>query len=176
MKVRSGRGFTLLEVLVSTTILMFVALVAVQMLAEAGRLFGSAQIELTSPSADLTTRWLRRDVQGASELGSLSFQLTSGPLELRGHREGVIRYERVGDELERVLVAPNGEEMGRRTTLRGVSGWQWRALSSGVVEVQIVWQRRSFDRSTRRDGSPVDLKVLTEQRWFALRGRPRRSW
>ena len=176
MRRRRQSGFTLIELLVSTTILMLVMLIAIQMLAEAGRLFSSAQVELADPSVTLATQWLRRDVQGASELGQLAFLTTPGPLELRGHQEGILRYERVGANLDRVIVATGGEEIGRRTVLRGVSGWQWRSLNSGLVEVEIVYQRRVRSSSTRRGGSPVYLKVMSEQHWFALRGRQRRSW
>jgi prepilin-type N-terminal cleavage/methylation domain-containing protein len=173
---RRQRGFTLIELVVSTAILMLVMLIALQMLAEAGRLFSSAQVELTEPSVRLATQWLRRDIQGASALGRLAFLATSGPLELRGHQEGTIRYERVGANLDRVTVAVDGREIGRRTVLRGVSGWQWRALNSGLVEVEIVYQRRAHTQSRRPGGSPSSFEVLSERRWFALRGRQRRSW
>ena len=176
MRLRRQGGFSLIELLLSTTILMLVLLIALQMLAEAGRLLSSAQVELAGSPVKLVTQWLRRDVQGASELGRLVLLTTTGPLELRGHQEGTLRYERVGADLDRVIVATGGKEIGRRTVLRGVSGWQWRALSPGLVEVEIVYQRRVRSVSTRRGGSPVELKVMSERRWFALRGRHRRSW
>ncbi len=176
MRTRRQVGFTVIELLISTAILMLVMLIAFQMLAEAGRLLSSAQVEFAGSSMQLTTQWLRRDVQGASELGSLADLPTPGPLELRGHREGTLRYERVGTNLDRVIVGPDGEEIGRRTVLRGVSGWQWRSLSPGLVEVQIEYRRRVRSRSTRRGGSPVEVKIISEQRWFALRGRQRRFW
>ncbi len=177
MRTRRQVGFTVIELLISTAILMLVMLIAFQMLAEAGRLLSSAQVEFAGSSMQLTTQWLRRDVQGASELGSLALLPTPGPLELRGHREGTLRYERVGTNLDRVIVGPDGEEIGRRTVLRGVSGWQWRSLNSGgLVEVQIEYRRRVRSRSTRRGGSPVESKEMSELRWFALRGGQRRSW
>jgi len=170
------RGFTLVELLVSTTILLLVMLIAIQALGEAGRLFSRAQTELADPSINLATQWLRRDVQGASGLGRLVLLATSGPLDLRGHQEGILRYETVGTDLDRVIVTTDGKEIGRRTVLRGVTGWKWRALNSGLVEVEIIYQRRVRTNSTRRGGSPVEVRVVSEQRWFALRGRQRRSW
>lgn len=169
-------GFTVIELLVSTVVLMLVMLIAVQMLAEAGRLLASAQVELAEPSVNLTTRWLRRDVQGASTLGQTAFLATHDPLELRGHREGILRYERVGSDLDRVIVAADGTEIGRRTLLRGVSDWRWRTLNAGLVEVEIVYERRVPANSTRRGGSPIETRTRVEQRWFALRGHSRRSW
>lgn len=176
MRARHQGGFALIEMLVATIILMLVMLIAIQMLAQAGRLLASTQVELAEPSVDLATQWLRRDVQGASELGHVTFLATPGPLELWGHQEGILRYEKVGGNLDRVLVATDGEEIGRRTVLRRVSGWRWRALNSGLVEVEVVYQRRVRSHSTRRGGSPVEWKAMTEQRWFALRGRQRRFW
>ena len=71
MRARRQAGFTALELLASTLILMLVMLIAIQMLGEAGRLLSSAQVELGEPSMELTRQWLRRDVQGASALGGL---------------------------------------------------------------------------------------------------------
>lgn len=176
MRTSRQGGFTVIELLVSTTLLMLVMLIALQMLAEAGRLLSSAQVELAEPSERITTQWLRRDVQGASGLGRVVFLPTPDPLELRGHQEGIVRYEKVGSDLDRVIVAPDGEEIGRRTVLRRVAVWRWRALNSGLVEVEIVYQRRVLSRSTRRGGSASDLNAMSERRWFALRGQQRRFW
>ena len=74
------RGFSVVELLVSTVVLMLVVLIAVQMLSEAGRLLGRSQVELAEPSVKLATQWLRRDIQGASALGRLSFAPTAKPL------------------------------------------------------------------------------------------------
>lgn len=166
----------MVEVLVSTTILMLVVLFAAQLLAEAGRMLSNAQVEMAEPSTRLTTQWLRRDIQGASDLGRLSFAKTSRPLELEGHAEGRLRYERSGNELHRVILAPGGEEIGRRTMLRGVSDWRWRSVNPGLVELEIACLRRRPRFSVRRGGPPAEPVVLLEARRFALRGHQRRSW
>ena len=166
----------MLELVVSAGIMAVVLLIAIQLLAEAGRLLGSSQVEFAQPSIDLATRWLRRDVQGASEVANSTFPATSDPLELRGHTEGTLRYERVGGRLDRVIVATSGVEIGRRTVLRRVSEWEWRMLNAGLVEVRVVYQRRVYSRFAHSGGPPVELQPTTLRRSFALRARPRGYW
>jgi hypothetical protein len=176
VRARRQAGFTALELLASTLILMLVMLIAIQMLGEAGRLLSSAQVELGEPSMELTRQWLRRDVQGASALGGLAFQASSGALELRGHPDGTLVYEKVGRDLERVVLGPSGEQLGRRIVLRRVSLWRWRTLSAGLVEVQIVDARRERPARMSAGGRGVKEELMTERRSFALRGHPRRFW
>lgn len=176
MRAHRQSGFTALEILISTLVLMLVMLIAIQMLGESGRLLSSAQVELGEPSMELTRQWLRRDVQGASALGSVAFQMSSGPLELRGHPDGILRYERSGADLVRVILDADGEESGRRTMLRNVSNWSWRTLNASLVEVQIVYVRRERTVLIKAGGSPVVREAMTERRSFALRGHPRRFW
>jgi hypothetical protein len=176
MRARPQAGFTLLELVISTTVLMVVMLFALQMLGEAGKLYSNAQVEFAEPSLDLTTRWLRRDSQGASELALVPHEATPDPLELWGNVEGLIRYEKVGDSLERVILGMEGEEIGRRTMLRGVVRWQWRAVAAGLVEIELIYQHRVAPPTTRHGGPPVELALVSEKRRFALRGLPRSSW
>jgi hypothetical protein len=176
LRVLRQAGFTVLELLESTLVLMLVMLIANQMMGEAGRLLSSAQVELGEPSMELARQWLRRDVQGASALGGLAFQASSGPLELRGHRDGTLLYEKAGSDLDRVILGPDGKELGRRTMMRHVSIWRWRSLNAGLVEVQIVYARRERTALTQAGGARVETEAMTERRSFALRGHPRRFW
>lgn len=176
MRTRSQAGFTLIELLVTVGILALVMLLATQLLAQASRIQAGAQIEFAQPSADLTTRWLRRDVQGAAQLGRVAHAKTEDPLELWGNVEGMIRYEREGSDLDRVILGMQGEEIGRRTVMRDVVEWQWRAVGIGLVEVEFKYEHRLAPRSTPRGGSRAEYSVMSEKRRFALRGLPRRFW
>ena len=176
MRGRRQAGFALLELAVASTILLFVMLIAIQLLGEAGSLLAKAQVEFAEPSEELTTRWLRRDVQGAKEFGFQVLGTKTSPMELGGLPEGNVRYERVGFRLDRVIIDRTGEEVGRRTLLRRVSGWQWKALSAELVEIEIKHQRLTRTAATRSGGPPIELEELTLRRRFALRGAPRGFW
>ena len=177
MRERGQRGFTLIEVVVSTGVLMVVMLFAMQMLGETGRMYSAAQVTLAEPSLDITERWLRRDAQGASQLAIVSHEPITEPLEFWGNVEGLIRYEKVGTNLDRVVLGMEGEELGRRTLMPGILRWKWRAIHQGLVEVEFVFERRVARQPAHAGGGqPTETELERVKRRFALRSQPRSNW
>ena len=170
------RGFTVLELVISTGIMTLVLLTAIGLLSESGRLLTKAQVEFAEPSVDLATRWLRRDLQGAEAVGKASVAIGEEPLDIVGNPEGPLRYELVGQRLDRVLLSSDGEEVGRRTLLRRVTNWEWRTVSSGLVEVEVTFLQRARSALPGQKGPQVVLEKAILERSFALRSRQRRFW
>ena len=170
------RGYTVLELLVSASLLTFVVLTAVGLLDESGRLMSKAQVDFAEPSVDLTTRWLRRDIQGAAGIAVPEIRDETNFLEIVGNPEGTLRYEKLDGNLDRVLLAPDGTEIGRRTLLRRVTGWEWRVRNLARPEVEIVYKRMVRSALPKPGGVPIEMRAMTLQRAFLLRGIPKESW
>ena len=131
----SVRGATLVELLVVLLLLSVMVLVAAQLVTHAVRLLGATAQSVRNPIAVVVTERLRRDAQEAGVVEELSAVWTSRPLELRTRSGGVVRWSVADGNLVRAALGPTGSLLDSRVVLRGVTRWQWRSPSSGVVDV-----------------------------------------
>lgn len=178
---RRGRGFSLLEIMVSLAVVAVVLTLATRLIVEVQLAAVEWRRTLRDPMPQLTTQLLRTDIQRSSRLLSAVSLEPAGTmaLELPGGRQ--ILYAKESNRLTRSLIAVDGEEIGSRTVMSPISLWRWRHLGSGLIQVEITYQLHR-DPGSRRLGGTGRLRAglpsteLLRMR-FALRATPgRQSW
>ena len=130
------RGFTLVELAVSTLLLLIVLAVAHGLLVESARILRASALRSLRPDDRLAVRLLRQDVL-ASAPHSLALGWSSLPLDLRSE-SGTTRWQRDGELLSRRRFTPLGVDLGVRPMLDEVVVFRWRTLLPGLIEVEIV--------------------------------------
>jgi hypothetical protein len=170
-------GFTLVELSVATLLLLLVLLMATQLLLETQRIFVRMNAEAQNPIAELAWAQLRSDVHKAVALpGGLVG--SGGRLDL-AQPSGTVRYLRMGEDLQRLVLAPDGTTiLGRRTLLRGVVSWNWQSLA-GVLMIEITHRAQEIPRGAQLVAPPqrqVEQTLETRSFWFAPRGGVHHSW
>jgi hypothetical protein len=129
------RGATLVELLVVLLLLSVMVLVGAQLVTHAVRVLGSTAQSVRNPITVVATERLRRDVQEAGIVEEPSAVWTRSPLELRPRSGGVLRWSVVDGDLVRTTLGRTGSLLDSRVVLRGVTRWQWRSPSPGIVDV-----------------------------------------
>lgn len=176
-----GRGFTLLEMLVSLVIVALIMALAMQVLLETQIIFKRAENELGRPVTQLFTRLLRRDAQGSKRIWPSRTTWTIEPLMLEALDGTWVRYERDTGQVIRVLLDKSNQVANRRTLLRDVTYLQWKQPTAGLLEVEIGYRRPKTPDTAlapglarlREGGYEVDTLSLR----FALRALPgKTSW
>ena len=187
MKVRPQSGFTLIETVVSLLLVALVLTLGVRLLRESQLVFLDIQAVAVEPNARLVEAILRADIHGARavrrQLGSPQDidGWTTGPLLLDSDDSRGISYRREAGQLVRSVASDLDGESGRRTVLKRVSGWQWRQLPGGVVEIRLLFKgardpgsRTAGSRALRRSRDTRTNRLLVR---FVMRDRPGRlSW
>lgn len=144
MRARRQRGFTLIELVVATAVMMLGLWLAADLLSESAKRLAVAGREMRQPLGTLTERLLRRDLQAAIGGGSTDPTWSSAELGLvRPDGETIVYFLDAG-ELVRVAFDPAGGERGRRAVLRDVVDWRWRSAGEGLLEVELAWRRELF--------------------------------
>lgn len=138
------RGFTLLELLVATAILLLVVLLASQLLVESQRRIALAARELAEPDEVLALRQLRDDLRAALAVHGSG----DGPLDCR-RADYLARWEVAGERLERRLFDRDGVDRGARPMLDGVARFAWRPLGPAAIEVELLRRRPSAGAALR---------------------------
>ncbi len=132
-------GFSLLELLVSFTILMLAMMIAGRLLLESQARLAHSARQALEPVATIALKQIRADVRAAGRVPSTDFEWTWGPMTLLDHPAGTVRYEKTGTDLVRV-VGGGAAGGGRRIVMHAVSIWRWR-LSRGaplpLVEIEL---------------------------------------
>ena len=130
------RGFTLLELVIASTILMLALLLASGLLVESARVFASAARELREPDDALALRQLAEDLRAAAPV----FGGSADRIDAVGI-ERTVRWELVGERLDRRLFDASGADLGARPMLDQVVTFRWQPLGAGVVRVELVRRR-----------------------------------
>lgn len=144
-------GFTLIETLVSLTILLFALGLAAQLLMETAQLFvGSSRESLATPVPQALGR-LRADVLASSYFGiTLHEDGTTSQLLLFGHPAGTVVYEVVDGTLLRSL--PESDSDLGTPIWRGVTGWSAQAVPPGgrLLNLQLLYNQTAGPRFLAR--------------------------
>jgi type II secretory pathway pseudopilin PulG len=152
---RDAPGFTLVEVLISLTLLILALALAAQLLGETQQMMVDAARQALDPAAALVATRLRVDVLGASAaLAAQNFDQSCSFLELTGNPEGPIVYQRVGEQLMRTVLAADGTPMGALVLLRGTTAFSCVTSSLGSAQVVLLDYRYRRSRVRR---SPLPL-------------------
>lgn len=164
-------GFTLLELLISLTLLVLALALAAQVLLEASKLFAETAGESLDTPVPLAIARIRNDVQGATRVSPMrdkEGQLTQ--VVLQGYA-GQIFYTLEGDTLYRTFMPRDELPQDPAPLWRGVTGWSCdRIPGTKLIDLEVVYQRRSTPR-TPLPTLPVDRGPLQEtltQRMFLL--------
>jgi hypothetical protein len=169
---RGSRGYTVIELIVTLGLATVVVLAAGQLIAAAGRLYGSTGSQIVGPKLTSVATSLRRDFHRSAAVAEEAPSWDERQLELAAWDGSRIRYSLQGEALVREVTGPAGNPAGRRIVANGVSAWWWRKPSPHSVEVRVTILPRP---SLGPDAMGVNR--YTVQRIFALRGWPDgRSW
>ncbi len=127
-------GFSLLELLVSFTILMLAMMIAGRLLLESQARLAHSARQAMEPVATIALKQIRADVRAAGRVPATDFEWSWRPLVLLDHPAGTVRYEKAGTDLVRSL----GD--GRRIVMREVTIWRWRLSRDAplpLVEIEL---------------------------------------
>lgn len=173
---RLARGFSLIEMLVVTALVLTALLLAAGLFQEAGRILKGAEGELAKPLTGLTVDRLRQDLQASSGLLLPTSGWSSGPLFLRRGDDTVI-YAQDGGELVRGVLDEDGEIRGREAWIRTLLSWRWQVTGWNLVEVEIVYGTPADLSRWRLDEAPTRPApgVKRESLLLTLRGRGKAS-
>ncbi|HSM13368.1 MAG TPA: prepilin-type N-terminal cleavage/methylation domain-containing protein [Thermoanaerobaculia bacterium] len=162
---RAQAGFTLVELAVSTLLLLLVLVIAHGLLVESARILRASAERALRPEARLALRQLGRDIRAAPPR-STGPLWTSAPLDL-ALPEGVGRWERAGESLVRRRFAPDGSNLGARPMLDDVVAFRWRTPVPGLLEVEVVRRApvgspelRAATALWARDGEALERTVV----------------
>lgn len=131
-------GFSLVELLVSTVVLLLVLMVTNGLLVESLRIFSNSGRELREPGTELTLRLLREDLHASRPLPA-----SVGETHTRLSCERPDRFEvweMDDNRLVRRTYDPAWSLLGTRPMLDGMIEFFWQTTAEGVVHVRL--QRR----------------------------------
>ncbi len=176
-----GRGFTVIEAVVSLALTSLFLLLAAQLLRDTQRASLATRRQALDPTPRHVAQYLRNDVHGARGTvrlrGSASQLWSRGPLTLRLADGSSVRYQKTADQVGRALFDAGGAPAGERTLMRGVVSWRWLQLSSDLVEVEVGFRRRPDGDALSRSVSEPRSSIETLRMRIAMRAAPgRRSW
>jgi len=144
---RRQAGFSLLELAVSSTLLLLALLLVGEQLGAARLQVARGEAHALEPSVILAIEQLRADIllsKGAdtSSIFAASNEWTHEPLSLRGHPAGTVVFALEGRQLIRRLPTTSGDP--GRPMLSGVTLFRWLRRSPGdVLQIEVAYRRPS---------------------------------
>jgi hypothetical protein len=160
---RHRAGFSALELIVASTLMILALLLAAALLSEAGAQMAWDRKKLADPVVELVFEQFRVDVRGSS--AALGDELWNyGRLELIGHFTGAdVTYELDDQSLLRRVGAP-GEKAAARPVLGNVKLFRWRRSSvERALEIEVGFSRTA-DLTARRDPTLREAREPIEER------------
>lgn len=151
--VTGGRGFTLLEMVVSLLLTMLILMLTAGLMNQIRLVFGREQRRVHEAVPQHALQLLRNDIHGAALVAAPSDIWTSGPLLLGTPDGGVVLWEHGADGLERTQSDADGESVSNRRLPAGFTGWRWRMVSPGLVDIELRLARRPTTGHGRFGGS-----------------------
>ncbi len=176
-----GRGFTLVEAVVSLALTALFLLLAAQLVRDTQLASLATRRQALDPTPQHLTQTLRNDVHRARRVeltnGFISTLWSSGALSLIFPEGGGVRYERAAGEIRRTLVAPDGTSSGRRPLMRDVLSWRWLQLTPDLLELEIVFRRRPAGEAARATWHDAGAATETTRMRLAMRAVPgKQTW
>ncbi len=137
-KVQGGQaGFTLVELVVATAVLLFAVLLACELFDESGRLLHHSVRRALDPSDLIAAELLRNDLRGSAAPGIVALRFEHSELELLTEADGKVVWMRSDDGV--LVRQAGGVEHGY---VQGVRSFRWRPLGD-AVEVWVEYRASS---------------------------------
>lgn len=167
---RSGRGTSLVELLVVLALLSVMVLAGAQLVVHSMELLGATGRAVRNPLVVHVVSRLRHDVQEAAALQTEPWSWTEDSLVLVNHDGSLTRIGLEGGNLVREKVGGLDELDDHRVILRGVTSWWWRRPAAGVVDLNITYLvNPTPERHLSRDPG-YGLERRKENLRFTIRG------
>ena len=131
------RGFTLIEMVVTTGVLVVAIVLASQVLLEAQLEMNLRTAESSDPNLRFASERLRRDIESATGVAGLDNEWRQGALSLSFSNGRRVRWSFDGVDLLRIVEDPAMEEEVRIVVLREVVSWRWRRVAPRTVDVHL---------------------------------------
>jgi prepilin-type N-terminal cleavage/methylation domain-containing protein len=139
-------GFTLLEILIATTLFLFVMMIAAQVLLEANTLLIRSSNEERNILPGAALALVRHDIHNATNQGGFpNTPWFSTPLVLQ-HQDGATVYAIDDNCLMRKSINEDTVVIGERCILKNAVSLKWRYADNQVLEVQVdttIWEEPS---------------------------------
>ena len=169
-RITSGRGTSLIELLVVLALLSTMILVAADLIVHSMRLLDATGRAVRNPLVVHVTSRLRHDVQEAAGVVVEAWSWSEDPMILLHHDGSQITVSLEGGNLVRSKTGGAGAPSEQRVILRGVTSWWWRSPVPGVVDINITYLvNPEPERRVSRDPG-YGLERRKENLRFAIRG------
>lgn len=173
MRRHRAAGHSILELVVGMAVMVPFLLIVGQLLFEAQWTMSGLARETHSTVPDFAVALLRQDIHAARSAGGGLPFWNSLDLDLRLSRGVRVEYGLDGDRLVRRRRQP-GESWTERQLMQNVLSWRWREASTGLIELEVTYERAAGPRARSRSGtgwrqgSPT--RVVTQRLQIARRG------
>lgn len=138
----SRSGFGLLELLITTALVMLALLLAGRLLLESQVESSRRARELANVQPRFALARLRQDLEGARVVSGTWADWQEGKLEAVYADGRRVVWELEGSRLSRVEASGGGDvEPVRQVLLEQVSGWYWRRAGAGLLDVHLQVRR-----------------------------------
>ncbi len=137
MRTPSPTGFALLEMVVSTAVLLSILLLAIGLLQQSQAALVNANVAARDPMADFALTLLRHDLLSARDLGVTTRPGGLALIPASGGTGQVVYFKNL-DRLERLDA--DGE---RRVLMTAVEHFAWWEAEPSLVEIQITYARKA---------------------------------
>jgi len=139
---RAAGGFSLVEMVVATAILLVGLMMASGLLLRSQISMNRTVAELRDPQPTYAATRLRLDLEGAAAAPGGLFGWQSGRMALVTDGGERVAWEVVGSALHRQRLDGLGEVLADQAVLQDVVGWRWRRAGPRLMDVEIRFHAR----------------------------------
>lgn len=172
---KTERGATLIELLVSLALLSSIAVLSAQLVIQSTKLIDTTARASRNPDLVIASEWIRRDVYEAVSVVGEDLGWTDGPLVFVLQNGGWVALSPFEGRLLRTSKPPGSLLPDNRVLLRGVVGWRWRVTEGGAVQIALEAYANPHAHQNLTGARSFQLERRTERLTLALRGRPGRG-
>ncbi len=163
-------GFTLVELVIATTLLLLTLMLGLQLIQANQRQMRSVDATLEEAVVEAGVERIRRDLRSAQRVTLIVPRWIDAPLVLELGNGAQVVYVRDDRGLVRREISTRpGAEDSELVLLRSVEDFRWRSTGPTLVDFELTWP-------TNDDAVTFGISPGNQERWrVALRNR-RRSW